>query len=242
MQYLGGKTRIAKAIAEQINRVRKPGQWVWEPFCGGLSVSVALSKAGPVWATDANPALIALYQAVQNGWRPPTELSREAYAAAKLLPDSDPLKAFAGFGCSFGGKWFGGYAEPRYYPKTATNHGGNSDYPAQSAKALLRDVPRCGRVDCLEFLSVDPREIAALIYCDPPYAGTTGYDALPAFDSQRFLLRVADWARFTDVFVSEYQFPIGTCVFEVQKPKTVSKGTGALATERLYHIPKGSKF
>lgn len=62
MQYLGGKSRIAKHLAAEIDRVRKPGEWIWEPFCGGLSMTVALSKNGPVWATDANPALIALYQ------------------------------------------------------------------------------------------------------------------------------------------------------------------------------------
>jgi DNA adenine methylase len=230
MQYLGGKTRIAKQIAEQINRVRKPGQWVWEPFCGGLSVTVALSKAGPVWATDANPALISLYQAVQNGWQPPSELSEEAYHAAKLLPDSDPLKAFAGFGCAFGGKWFGGYAR---------DAGGRS-YAQTARRVLLRQLPLSCAPGCVDFLSVEPREMQALLYCDPPYAGTTGYRF--AFDSAKFCLRVAHWSRFTDVFVSEYQFPLGVCVWEKEKAKTVAGGSGGgrVGLERLYYIARGS--
>jgi DNA adenine methylase len=235
LRYLGGKTRIAKQIAEQINRVRKPGQWVWEPFCGGLSVTVALSKAGPVWATDANPALIALYQAVRNGWQPPTELSEADWRAAKSLPDSDPLKAFAGFGCSFGGKWFSGYAR-----------GENRNWADECARSLIRDAKTLPAFGCINFLSVEPRETQALLYCDPPYAGTEPYSALAPFDSARFLLRVAEWSRFTDVFVSEYAFPLGVCVWEKQKPKTISgKGGGAAsptATERLYYLPKGSKF
>ena len=47
MQYLGGKTRIAKQLAEVIDRVRPKSAWVWDAFCGGLSMSVALSKNGP---------------------------------------------------------------------------------------------------------------------------------------------------------------------------------------------------
>jgi DNA adenine methylase len=235
LRYLGGKTRIAKQIAEQINRVRKPGQWVWEPFCGGLSVTVALSKAGPVWATDANPALITLYQAVRDGWQPPTEVSKETWQAAKALPDSDPLKAFAGFGCSFGGKWFGGYGKHDPRP-------GRKSLAACSAAEITANAPCAAAAACVDFLSVEPRETQALLYCDPPYAGTEPYSALAPFDSRCFLLRVAGWARFTDVFVSEYAFPIGTCIWERPLPLQLKGGTGANRIERLYHLPKGSKF
>jgi len=61
VQYLGGKTRIAKQIAAEIDKVRRPGQLVWDAFCGGLSVSRALMKNGPVLSTDACAPLIALY-------------------------------------------------------------------------------------------------------------------------------------------------------------------------------------
>jgi DNA adenine methylase len=233
MQYLGGKTRIAKQLAEVIDRTRKPGQWVWDPFCGGLSMSVALSKNGPVWSTDVNAALINLYLAVQQGWQPPTEVSRETYAAAKSLPDTDPMKAFCGFGCSFGGKWFGGYSAPR--PKYAR--------PADGVrKVLMRDVP-ARLVSCVDFLSVAPRTIEAIIYADPPYAGTTGYAGSPSFDPAAFYALAAHWALFTDVFVSEYACPIGVCVWQGQSKTSVNCGvSGSVkhATERLYHLPKGS--
>lgn len=105
MQYLGGKTRIAKQIAAEIDKVRRPGQLVWDAFCGGLSMSRALLKNGPVLSTDACAPLIHLYCAVQNGWGPPSEVSEATYRAAKSLPDTDPMKAFCGFACSFGGKF-----------------------------------------------------------------------------------------------------------------------------------------
>jgi DNA adenine methylase len=237
MRYLGGKTRIAKQIAEQINRVRKPGQWVWEPFCGGLGAAKALVKNGPVWATDANPALISLYQALHNDWQPPTQLSKEDYHAAKALPDSDPLKAFAGFVCSFSGKWFGGLVGNRKDSRSASFRSNGIWYATSTIEGLLADLRLIRHIACVDFLSVEPRETQALLYCDPPYAGTTGYRF--GFDSARFLLRVAEWSRFTDVFVSEYQFPLGVCVWETAAPK-ISNLAKPGAIERLYYVQRGS--
>lgn len=227
MQYLGGKSRISKRLAEVIDSVRHPGQWVWDAFCGGLSMSVALSKKGPVWSTDACVPLISLYQAVQSGWEPPTEVSLEEYRAAKALPDTDPMKAFCGFGCSFGGKWFGGYAR-----------GGNRSYALTSGNVVKRQLAECGALACVDFMSVQPQACDVILYLDPPYAGTTGYDGAPPFNSSAFVQRVQEWSRFTHVFVSEYSFPIGELVFEISKAKTVAGGAGGgrVGLERLYYI------
>src|SRR5690606_1801606 len=103
MRYMGGKTRIAKQIAAVIDQYREPGQLVWDAFCGGLSVSVELAKTGPVLSSDGCKPLISCYQAILAGWDPPIEVSKETWQASKLLPDTDPMKAFCGFGCSFAG-------------------------------------------------------------------------------------------------------------------------------------------
>ncbi len=237
MQYLGGKSRIAKHLAEVIDQHRQPGQLVWDAFCGGLSMSVALRKKGPVWSTDANVALISLYRAVQNGWEPPTEVSEETYRAAKALPDSDPMKAFCGFGCSFGGKWFGGYQPFVKATKTATHRGGDTNPPLAAKRALARNL-RGASVDLVDFNAIEPRPTAAMLYLDPPYAGTTGYAGVPPFDHSKFVERVRGWAEHTHVFVSEYSFPVGAVVFEREKPKTVAGGAGGgrVGIERLYHL------
>src|SRR5688572_11951361 len=101
MRYLGGKYRYAKQIAKSINTIRN-GRTVLDAFCGGLSVSAALG--GEIIAYDINSDLIELYQAVAQGWDPPSKLNKEEWQAAKTA--ANPLKAFAGFGCSFGGIWF----------------------------------------------------------------------------------------------------------------------------------------
>ncbi len=228
MRYLGGKSRIARHLAAVIDQYRRPGQWVWDPFCGGLSMAVALSANGPGLASDANAALIALYQAVRAGWVPPTEVSREQYAAARQLPDSDPLKAFCGFGCSFGGKWFGGWF----------GDGSNHCSAAGSSRAVRRDVPKVTEFATIDFLAVEPHDSGMVLYLDPPYRGTTGYAATGAFDHDRFDARAREWAAFGPVFVSEYEFPGGVVVFEREKPKSVAGGNGGgrIGIERLYLV------
>ena len=62
-------------------------------------------------ASDVNRPLITMYKALQDGWIPPSTVTEEMYAEYKGIQDAeDPLTAFIGIGCSFSGKWFGGYA------------------------------------------------------------------------------------------------------------------------------------
>lgn len=229
MQYLGGKTRIAKEIAAIVNAERR-GRAFWDPFCGGLSVSVQLAKGGPGIVSDACAPLISMYQAVRAGWVPPAIVSEDDYRACRALSDVDPRKAFAGFGCSFGGKWFGGYAR------------GSGDYAGQSKRALERDIPALAgcAIERLDFLAINPWATADLvIYCDPPYAGTTGYGGVPPFDHALFWSRVQGWeSRGVPVFVSEYACPLPHRVLrEKVHPLHVAGGGRAGArTERLFRL------
>jgi len=229
MRYQGGKARAAKHIAAAIKATGVAGPF-WEPFCGGLSMSVALAEAfGAGLHSDANAALIALYAAHAAGWRPPAVVTEAEYAAARRLPDSDPLKAFCAVGCSFGGKWFGGYA------RDATG----MDYCGAAGRALARDVPKLADVPFVaSFLAtaVEPATFGFL-YCDPPYAGTTGYAGAGAFDSAAFWRKAEAWSGVCPVFVSEYAAPPGwraiweraqtTCLGAIGKTK-------AAAVERLF--------
>ncbi len=233
MRYLGGKRRIAQDIARIVNAARGPLPF-WEPFCGGLGASRALAAGGPGLITDAFPPLISLYQAVRAGWDPPAALTREEWTAARSLPDSDPRKAFAGFGCSFGGTWFGGYTKPG----TRQAHGRDlHEDPAGACRAaLIRDLSalRECAIERLDFLDVEPRPLPCVIYCDPPYAGTTGY-AL-AFDSARFWSRVQGWERVgVPCFVSEFGCPVPhRAVWS--RAVSMKLGTGKPRVERLFRV------
>jgi DNA adenine methylase len=231
VKYLGGKSRLGKRIAEII-RAEVGSRPFWDPFCGGLASARALiagaDASEPCLISDVNPALIAMYQAVADGWPPPETLSREEYDRARTLPDSDPLKAFAGFASSWGGKWFAGYAAPE---DRVVRSGSRTGYrvvtnPADiGARAVRRDVLalrlRGAIFARLDFLEVAPEPCPLVIYCDPPYVETTGYAAVGAFDYDRFRSRVREWARFTPVFVSEY--------------------TGSTGWERVAEFPRTTK-
>jgi DNA adenine methylase len=233
MQYLGGKSKIAKKLAAAIEPTLR-GRYFWEPFCGGLSMSVALSAISPGYVTDGNPALIALYKAVAAGWQPPTVFSYDSWVAAKTLPDSDPLKAFAGIGCSFSGSWFLSYAKDNYKNK----------YASQASNTVRRDVARVVTAGCkldyVDFLTVEPVPTRMIVYCDPPYAGTVGYAGVVTFDHALFYERVRGWSRHTDVFVSEYNMPWGSPIMEFEHVIQAGGGTSARRSrERLYHYGPG---
>lgn len=215
MQYLGGKNSIAKPLSAFLLS-RLAGRYFVEPFCGGLSVTAAMEPAGPRLATDAHPALFYLYKAWREGWRPSAQITDDLYQALKARNDpTDPMTGFVGFGCSFGGKWWGGHARPRK---------DGYEYARGAARSLERKLSRCGDV----IFGLESYERLAphrdcLVYCDPPYAQTTGYSL--AFDSARFWDHVRAWSRAgIEVLVSEYRAPPDfECLFSADKYVPLNK-------------------
>lgn len=230
MQYLGGKHRLAKRIVAAI-RARVGDVYMWEPFCGGLSVTVELAKGGGGLASDVHLPLISLYQACRAGWIPPEHVSEAQWRVARTLSDTDPLKAFAGFGHSFGGKWFGGYADKG--PKRA-----GYDFTLCTTRALARQIPATAHWDFrhLSFFDVAPnagQNVA--IYCDPPYEGTTGYAM--DFDHAAFWKRCQEWAQFCPVLVSEFVCPVPHRVlWSLERRINVQATTANVRTEHLFEV------
>jgi DNA adenine methylase len=231
MQYLGGKSKLSKKVAASI-AARRGDLLYWEPFCGSLAVSVRVP--GPGVLSDLCSPLMSLYRAVGDGWDPPSDVSEETWRGAKVLPDSDPMKAFCGFGVSFGGKWFAGYA------RDAPHH--CSYYAAAARRALLRDVPRVLAAGHIfgegSFFDVAPQS-GFLLYLDPPYAGTTPYLAIPRFDSAAFYQRAKEWSEAgSRVLISEYTCPIGTEIWSAAQNCDVAltRARRATRTERLFEV------
>lgn len=226
MRYLGGKARIAKHIVGVLNEYRRPGQMFVEPFVGAANIMCRMQ--GDRRAYDIHGDLIKMYQALQLGWVPPDELSEARYNALKTEKEEPHLKAFAGFGCSFGGKYFGGYARD--------NRG--DDYCGAAKRALIRDIQKMQGV---KFLRRHYQEIEcsnALIYCDPPYAGTTGYSS-GHFNSGGFW----EWCRYmhaqrNTVIVSEYAAPPDfTCIWSTEVRLEMRSRNGREArVERLFTL------
>ncbi len=233
MRYLGGKSRIARPLADVVNAaiVQVGADLYCEPFVGGLAVMPRIVAPRRV-AADACAPLITLYQAVQAGtWTPPDFVSERLYHAVKRDPDpADPLTAFVGFGVSFGGKWFGGYARDRV----------REQYAPGSKRSLARAFATCSDVEfvhrCVfDWPASDVRH-GSVWYCDPPYHGTTSYRGVPPWDAPAFFGLVR-WMsrRGALVFVSEYQAPPDFVpVWSQDVPGILARGKRDVRTERLF--------
>lgn len=245
MQYLGGKSRIARRLEAEI-LARKGGRTRYvEPFIGGGAV---FAKVAPHFedavGMDVVPDLILLWQAIAEGWLPPEELTREEYDALRHAPPS-ALRGFAGFGCSFGGKWFGGYAkrDPRINKRGIPYSG-----TRYAADALTRQAPNMQGRFILGDYTTAPVTADTVVYADPPYAGTTGYGAAGAFDTGRFWRTATAWAEEgAVVLVSELEAPEGwSAVWERAMPTYVRGGGKQRAAERVERLfaydPAGARL
>jgi DNA adenine methylase len=204
---MGGKSRVAKQLSEVMlsastNRVRYV-----EPFVGGGAVA---SKMGNHFKEalygDAHQDLMLMWQAVlETDWLPPLLVTEAEY---KELRHAEPsaLRGFVGMGGSFGGKWFGGYAKGGF-----TSKGEPRNHQAESARAVLK-VSEGMRAQAEtravwgSYTDITPYG-NEVIYCDPPYADSTGYST-GDFDSGRFWDTIREWSELgAQVFVSEYSAP-----------------------------------
>lgn len=199
MRYMGGKSRVAKGIAATMLEATSNRSVYVEPFLGGGSVAVQMvPHFGQSYLSDAHHDLIILWQALQLGWEPPDSVSEEFY---RQLRDAGPsaIRGFVGYACSFGGKWFGGYAR-----------GVGRNYAGESRNLLLRKIPALtgARITHTDYRNVEIPD-GAVVYLDPPYAGTTGYGAVGAFDTVMFWKWAETLSARASVFVSEYHAPDG---------------------------------
>lgn len=229
MQYFGGKCRIATKISPVINGcIQATGcKQYYEPFCGALWVGRRIDGVDRVFS-DANEALITLWRSIQGGWIPPDNLSESEYRILSSKRDpSDPLTAFAGFACSFGGKWFGGYARNN----SGVNRAGIGHRSLLAAARVIK--PNDVFTTC-SYDAIDPR--GAVIYCDPPYMGTTGYGAIGKFDTVIFFEWVREVGKSNWVFISEYCAPEWTrLVLDIPHRLSVRSRSGcAPRSEKLF--------
>ena len=206
MKFMGSKNRIAKHILPIMLADRKPEQWWVEPFVGGANIIDKVD--GNRIGADSDPyvisALISIRDYVNILPKDNKDFTEDDY---KQLRHSDRYrhKGYAGFAFSYGGKWLGGWCR---------DSKGKRDYVAEAYKNALKQSPKIQGVHFILSsywdLEIPPN---SLIYCDPPYAGTTKYKS--DFDHNHFW----KWCRQKakeghTVFVSEYDAPSDEMIHE----------------------------
>jgi len=211
MRYFGGKARLGKKIAEVVNSYLTNEKDYIEPFVGGANVTQYIwNGCKGRYCYDINPYLIEFWKSLISGYFPPKNLTKEEYLYIKNNKDENKdLTGFVGFGCSFAGKWFGGFAKSRTrdYCLNAYNS------VMKKNKGLIRCI-----FNCLFYQEINP--INAIIYCDPPYANTTKYDYCPNFNSEEFWQIMRKWPKNNIVIISEYSAPDDFKCIEEFKTKT----------------------
>lgn len=235
LRYVGGKSRLWKHILP-IMLEGTTDAWAWvEPFVGSAVVISQVPSTRHRVGSDSNPYIIALHKAIQAGWKPPEHCSEQFWRQVRDHRDKYPpeLVAFVGFGCSFAARWFEGYARS---PKTGFDHAGASYRNLMKMAPLLQGI---------EFQCCDYRELVlpprpAVVYCDPPYLGST-HDYYPdagAFDHDQFWA----WTQYIAaggyrVFVSEFQAPpFAKLVWEKQRTASLDLDKALKKVDRLYLV------
>lgn len=252
MRYFGGKSKIAKYISNYINNIvegennscniseeNKEYQNTYqsiltphthththyvEPFCGSCNVASKIHIKDKI-LNDKNPYLIAMFKALQRGWIPPKAVSEEDYKNAKKNQDKEPhVAGFVGFACSFAGKFWGGYARD-------TKGGGEGNYALRGHNSILNKMKTLmdSEFTCKDFTELNYEN--CLIYCDPPYKGTTPYykKILGEFPYDEFIEWIKEQSKNNIVLVSEYKHNVpegAKIVLEIPSKTSIRDKTG----------------
>lgn len=198
MKYMGSKNRIAKHLLPiMLAECEKHGIIKWiEPFVGGANMIDKVPDSFERIGYDLNPHTIAALIGIRDHVEEfPCEVSEDYFKSLKGKPPH-PITSWIRSHCAFGGLFGNTYAR--------NNRGTN--YCMEGRKNTIKQSERIKTVslfcDSYENLSF----INCLIYCDPPYQGTSGYKT-GAFDHEKFFDWCREQAKNNIVFVSEYNAP-----------------------------------
>ena len=242
MKYMGSKARFAKEILPIILKDRKPEQWYIEPFAGGMNTICEVQ--GNRIANDIHKYLIEMWKELCNGWIP-EKINHNTYHIVRNNREQfEPrFVGWVGFNCSYSGKWFGGFAG-----ETKTKIGTIRDYQTEAINNVAKQVEKMKGVIFQNKpyyeLELPPKSI---VYCDPPYEGTTKY--ANEFDHNLFW----NWVRNISkqghtVFVSEYNAPADfECVWQKEAKSSLSAngkiGGNKVSVEKLFKFsPAGTDY
>ncbi len=236
MKYLGSKNRIAKHILPIMLEYRTPEMTWVEPFVGGANMIDKVE--GKRIGADLNEYLIeALILIRDNPEKIPDLITEDDYQKLKDEMKVDGITGFAGFAMSFGGKFFGGYRRD-----VAGTKGCIDNMKTQTRRSKQNAIKQSEKLKGVKLVNCSYDELPlnsdnCLIYCDPPYEGTTSYR--DGFDHTKFW----NWCReMSDrghvVFISEYNAPEDfKCVWQKEVATTISKQQGKKDIEKLFIAP-----
>lgn len=207
MKFMGSKSRISKHILPIMLKYRTPEMTWVEPFVGGANMIDKVD--GKRLGADISEHLIKALHLVRDEPnkipRNNTEYTEEMFNEAKKSDLSNPVDCFAMYQYTFGSKFMSAWAKNKR----------GTDYVKECVRNVLIQSEMLQGVElvCSDYRGLEiPQN--SLIYCDPPYEGTTKYKY--GFEHPEFWQWCRDKASEGHiVFVSEYNAPDDfTCIWE----------------------------
>jgi len=205
MKYMGSKNRISKHILPIMLKYRLEGMTWVEPMVGGGNMIDKVT--GKRMGADFNKYLIDFWNALKSGWTPPIHTTKEDYYKIKDSKENDTkMTLWVGICCSYGGKWFGGWIND-YKENRRLQNGRLPNHQTESRNGVMKQLPKIKDVEFIhcsyQDLDIPPN---SLIYCDPPYEGTTKYK--DGFNHTEFWQWCREKAKEGHIiFISEYNAP-----------------------------------
>ena len=226
MRYLGGKYRIRKKLGAFLTEQAKGKDFFLDLFCGAGNVVTNVDHPNR-YANDGNKYIVAVLKRAQAGGEFPDVITEDFYQQVKNNKDAYPdwLVGFVGFGCSFGGKFFCGFAR------------GDQNYASNAANSLSKIDLSGVQLSASDYQNAEIPKGSGLIYCDPPYEGTTDYSI--AFDTEQFYKWAREQAQKHTVLVSEYEHNTrGPIVWQTTSKQGLRSkaGKAAVTSEVVFQV------
>jgi site-specific DNA-adenine methylase len=144
--YSGGKAKIGKEIAREIEKLEFKLNWknkkYFEPFCGMLGVARHFAH-GPrrgrkkfetrdpvggerssrrVIANDANKDIILMWKKIKRGWNLPSKCcTRKKFLELKHSTVHSAERGFYGVACTYSGIFYAGYRPQQHFFNRSRN-------------------------------------------------------------------------------------------------------------------------
>lgn len=256
MKWMGGKSKQAGWLSKEfVKHGLREGSVYVEPFVGAASVAARVAKditPKSMILNDANKCLKPFWESIifdEVMWYPSDSLiTKEAYLSVTSNPKLHTPREvlFVRAVMSYGGRWGGSFVGTKVLtnPRALKTYGAVPANEAERVKFYRstqkkREALRmCPSVEVYD-RSYDELGIpnGAFVYCDPPYANTTGYPHIGDFDHAAFWDWVRDLSERCTVLVSELTAPKDiTCVSSRSAASTLNVNKKNARTERLFKV------
>jgi DNA adenine methylase len=186
---------------------------------------------------DINHYLIELFKNMDLITTLPDEITKDEYDAVRKSYQTgdhqfpDWYIGAVGFLASYNGKFFGGRAGT-----VKTKIGTIRNYYDEAKRNLLNQIPSLQGVEFAEFdyQQLDQSKYEhGVIYCDIPYANTTGYQQ--EFDHEQFWNWAEEMSAKNIVLVSEQAAPVQwKSIWSQPVKRTLDNASRLNITEQLY--------